>query len=66
LVLKTIENSNLMIAQSWENCITIKISLKAKHSWLTPVIPATSEADARRIKVQGQPWEIIHEIPSPK
>jgi hypothetical protein len=27
----------------------------AKHQWLTPVIPATQEAEIRRIVVQSQP-----------
>jgi hypothetical protein len=27
--------------------------------WLTPVIPATQEAEIRRIKVQGQPRQIV-------
>jgi hypothetical protein len=31
-----------------------------------PVIPATWEAEIKRIKVQGQLWEIVRETPSPK
>jgi hypothetical protein len=31
-----------------------------------PVIPATWEAEIRRITVQGQPGQIVHKIPSPK
>jgi hypothetical protein len=34
--------------------------------WLTPVIPATSEAEIRRIVVQGQPGQIVHEALSQK
>jgi hypothetical protein len=30
--------------------------------WLTPVIPATQEAEIRRILVQSQPGQIILEI----
>jgi hypothetical protein len=26
------------------------------HQWLTPVIPATQQAEIRSIAVQGQPW----------
>jgi hypothetical protein len=31
-----------------------------------PVILPTWRAEIRRIKVQGQPWQIVCEIPSPK
>jgi hypothetical protein len=31
---------------------------------LTPVIPATQEAEIRRIVVQSQPRQIVHETPS--
>jgi hypothetical protein len=35
---------------------------KVKESrWLTPVIPATEEAEMRRIEVQSQPRQIIFE-----
>jgi hypothetical protein len=34
--------------------------------WLTPVILAIWEAEIRRIAVQSQPGQIVHEIPSPK
>jgi hypothetical protein len=33
---------------------------------LIPVILATWEAKIRRIMVQGQPWQIVQEIPTPK
>jgi hypothetical protein len=29
--------------------------------WLTPVIVATQEAEIRRIAVQSQPGQIVHE-----
>jgi hypothetical protein len=34
--------------------------------WLTPVIPATQEAEIRRIAVQSQPGQIVFEILSRK
>jgi hypothetical protein len=34
--------------------------------WLTPVIPATQEAEIRRITVQSQPRAIVHETLSQK
>jgi hypothetical protein len=36
----------------------------AGHQWFTPVILAICEAEIRRIVVQGQPGQIVHEIPS--
>jgi hypothetical protein len=34
--------------------------------WLPPIILATQEADIRRITVQSQPRQIVHETPSQK
>jgi hypothetical protein len=33
----------------------------AGHWWLTSIIPATQEAEIRRIVVQGQPGQIVLE-----
>jgi hypothetical protein len=38
-----------------------KNQVLARHWWLTPVIPATQEAEIRRIAVQSQPGQIVHE-----
>jgi hypothetical protein len=32
---------------------------KARCQWLTPVIPATQEAEVRRIEIQSQPGQIV-------
>jgi hypothetical protein len=37
------------------------ISKKGPKSQLTPVIPATQEAEIRTIEVQSQPKQIVHE-----
>jgi hypothetical protein len=37
-----------------------------RHQWLTPVIPATQEAEIRRIEVQSQLRQIVHETLSQK
>jgi hypothetical protein len=34
--------------------------------WLTPVIPATQEAEMRQIMVQSQPRKIVHQTQSAK
>jgi hypothetical protein len=39
---------------------------RARGQWLTPVIPATQEAEIRRIVVQSLPGQIVLEIPSRK
>jgi hypothetical protein len=43
-----------------------KVHEEARCWWLTPVIPATWEAEIRRIEVQDQPRKIAQESPSPK
>jgi hypothetical protein len=40
--------------------------IPAGRQWLMPVILVTWEVDIRRIMVQGQPRQIVLEIPSPK
>jgi hypothetical protein len=37
-----------------------------RHQWLMSIIQATWEVEIGRIKVQGQPWEIVCEASSPK
>jgi hypothetical protein len=44
----------------------LKLSTHGSHSWLTPVIPATQEAEIRRITIQSQPGQIVLEILSRK
>jgi hypothetical protein len=39
---------------------------KAGHRSLMPLILATWEAEIRRIAIQGQHRQIVHETPSPK
>jgi hypothetical protein len=39
---------------------------QAGHQWLTPVIPATQEAEIRRITVQSQPRQILKKKPITK
>jgi hypothetical protein len=38
--------------------------IRAGCWWLTPVIPATWEADIERIEIQAQPGQIVHETTS--
>jgi hypothetical protein len=38
----------------------------ARHWWFMTVILAVWEAEIRRIMVQGQLGQIVHEIPSPE
>jgi hypothetical protein len=39
---------------------------RSQVPWLTPVIPATQEAEIRRIEVQSQPRQIVLETLSRK
>jgi hypothetical protein len=41
--------------------VSLKTRVPARHWWLTPVILPTQEADIRRIKLQSQPGQIVHE-----
>jgi hypothetical protein len=54
--------------QSGTNCKKFikSVGFNARHQCLTPVILATWETEVWRIKVQGQPREIVHKTPSPK
>jgi hypothetical protein len=45
---------------------TFKIPTFCQRWWLTLVILATWETEIRRIMVQGQPVQIVHETLSPK
>jgi hypothetical protein len=38
----------------------------ARCRWLTPAVLVIWEAEIRRIEVQGQPRQIVLEIPFPK
>jgi hypothetical protein len=35
--------------------------MQARHQWLTPIIPATQEAEIKRIVVQSMPGQIVLE-----
>jgi hypothetical protein len=43
-----------------------KMQNEGESQWLTSVIPATQEAEIRRIMVQSQPGQIVHESLSQK
>jgi hypothetical protein len=45
---------------------SIKLNSRAGCPWLTPVILATQKAEIRRIAVQSQHRQIVHEILSRK
>jgi hypothetical protein len=42
------------------------LRIQAGHWWLTPIILTTQEAEIRRILVQSQPGQIVHETLSRK
>jgi hypothetical protein len=44
----------------------VKNEVIAGCQWLTPVILATQKAEIRRIMIQSQPRQIVHEILSQK
>jgi hypothetical protein len=46
--------------------IKIKIIHGAGRQWPVPLIPATQEAEIRRIAVQNQPGQIVHKTQSQK
>jgi hypothetical protein len=46
--------------------LALRMLRQARHRWLTPVIPATQEADIRRIEVPRQPWQIVQKNPTQK
>jgi hypothetical protein len=41
--------------------IPFKALIPARHQWLTPIILTTQEAEIRRIMVQSQPRQTVHE-----
>jgi hypothetical protein len=49
------------VEKTYVSFTLLKLSKKARCQWLTPVILATQEAEIRRIKVQSQTGQIVHE-----
>jgi hypothetical protein len=45
----------------WERVHYQESGFVTGHQWLTPIILATQEAEIRRIMVQSQTWQIVHE-----
>jgi hypothetical protein len=43
-----------------------KENKQARCQWFTPVILATWKAEIGRVKIQGQPGQIVLKTPSPK
>jgi hypothetical protein len=54
------------IPQSLTTARTSYKNVFSRCRWFTPVIPATQKAEIRRIMVQSQPRQIVHETLSRK
>jgi hypothetical protein len=52
-------------AVEWKKPAT-RVYTEVGRTWLTPVIPATQEAEIRRIEVPSQPGQIVFETLSQK
>jgi hypothetical protein len=51
----------LDISPNSSNSVVLTLKEKEKPGWwLTPVIPATQEAEIRRMMVPSQPSQIVH------